>query len=121
MLDLKNVKEFLSLLKDKTIQAALAALAISIFSFMGGRITASNCDKDTICKDIENDRDTVTEQLADSRTDCRKKKDNALVSLRLELNASCALKISDASEGSDFDPETHCAICVARGECKEND
>ena len=63
MLDLKNVKEFLSLLRDKTIQTALAALAISIFSFVGGRITASNCDKDTICKDIENDRDTVTEQL----------------------------------------------------------
>ena len=121
MLEPNNIKEILSFLKDKTVQTALAALAIAIFSFVGGRVSVPNCDKDNICKDISRDRDSLSEQLAEARKNCRKKKDEALSNLRLELNADCAVKISSASAGSDFDPDVHCAICVARGECKSND
>ncbi len=121
MLESNSIKEFLSLIKDKTVQAALAAIAIAIFSFMGGRISVPNCDKDTICKDIENDRDNLSRQLAEARKNCLKKKEDALTSLRLELNAVCAEKISEAASGSDFDPNVHCAICIARGECETND
>lgn len=121
MLESNNIKEFLSLVKDKTVQAALAAMAIAIFSFMGGRVSVPDCDKNTICKDIAKDRDSLSGQLSEARKICRKKKDDALTSLRLELNAICAEKISEAAIGSDFDPNVHCAICTARGECESND
>ena len=121
MLEPNNIKEILSFLKDKTVQTALAALAIAIFSFAGGRVSVPNCDKENICKDVSRDRDALSLQLAAARKSCRKKKDEALSNLRIELNADCAAKISDASAGSDFDPDVHCAICVARGECKTND
>ena len=121
MLESNNIKEFISLLKDKTVQMALAAMAISIFSFMGGRVTAPNCDVDTVCFDVTKDRDSLSDQLSKARKECREKKEKALSNLRLELNAECASKISEASEGSDFDPDVHCAICIARGECETND
>ena len=121
MLEPNSLKELLSLLKDKTIQAALGAIAIAIFSFVGGRVTASGCDKINICKDITRDRDNLSNQLSKARKKCIKNKEEALTSLRLELNALCAEKISEAASGSDFDPNIHCAICVARGECKTND
>ena len=121
MLESNNIKEFLTLIKDKTVQAALAAIAIAIFSFVGGRISVPNCDKDNICKDIAKDRDSLSAQLVESRKKCLKNKEDALTSLRLELNALCAEKISEAALGSDFDPNVHCAICVARGECESND
>ena len=121
MLEPNNIKQILSFIKDKTVQTALAAMAIAIFSFMGGRVSAPNCDKSTICKDISRDRDNLSEQLAKSRKKCLKKKEEALTSLRLELNAICAENISEAASGSDFDPNIHCAICIARGECENND
>ena len=96
-------------------------MAIAIFSFMGGRVTAPNCDKSNICRDISRDRDNLSKQLAEARKKCLKNKEEALTSLRLELNAVCAEKISEAASGSDFDPDIHCAICIARGECETND
>jgi len=121
MLEPNNIKEFLSLLKDKTVQTALTAIVIAIFSFVGGRVTVPNCDIDGVCKDLTKDKQTLSSQLVKSRKECREKKDKALADLRLELNAECAEKISDASAGSDFDSDVHCAICIARGECKQND
>jgi hypothetical protein len=121
MLDPNKIKEFLSLLKDKTVQTALVAMAIAIFSFMGGRVSVPNCDIDGVCQDLTKDKKKLSKQLTEARQECRKKKDKALADLRVELNAICAGKISDASEGSEFDPDVHCAICIARGECKEND
>lgn len=118
MLDPKNLKEVLSLLKDKTVQTALAALAVAVFSFMGGRVTAPNCDKNEICKDISKDRDKLTGQLSKQRQKCSEEKTEALKQLRNDLNVECALDVEKALEGSEFDPEVHCAICVARGECK---
>jgi len=118
MLDPKNLKEILSLLKDKTVQTALVALSIAVFSFMGGRVTAPNCDKAEICKDISKDRDKLTLQLSKQRQECVKEKTAALKQLRSDLNVECALDVEKALEGSEFDPEVHCAICVARGECK---
>ena len=121
MLEPNNIKEFLSFLKDKTVQTALAAMAIAIFSFVGGRVSVPNCDIDGVCEDLSNDKKTLSRQLDRARKECREKKDEALAGLRIELNAECAEKISDASVGSDFDPDIHCAICIARGECKQND
>ena len=121
MLDPNKIKEFLSLVKDKTVQTALVAMTIAIFSFVGGRISVPNCDIDGVCQDLTKDKKTLSDQLNKARKECREKKDTALADLRLELNAECAVKISDASVGSDFDPDVHCAICIARGECKEND
>ena len=121
MLDPNKLKEFLSLIKDKTVQTALVAMAIAIFSFMGGRISVPNCDIDGVCQDLTNDKKTLSAQVSRARKECREKKDEALAGLRVELNAECAAKISDASIGSDFDPDIHCAICIARGECKQND
>ena len=121
MLEPNNIKEILSLLKDKTVQAALAATSIAIFSFMGGRVSVPNCDIAGVCQDVTRDRDSLSLQLTKARKECRENKDKALSDLRLELNADCAHKISEASQGSEFDPDVHCAICIARGECKEND
>tara|TARA_B100000927_G_C16458556_1_gene466893 strand:+ start:199 stop:564 length:366 start_codon:yes stop_codon:yes gene_type:complete len=121
MLDTKNLKEILSLLKDKTVQTALAALAVAIFSFMGGRVTAPSCEKSVICLDISNDRDELTRQLSKQRQECAEEKTDALKKLRNNLNVECALDVERALEGSSFDPEIHCPICIARGECSQND
>ena len=117
MLDSKNVKEVLSMLKDKTVQTALIALSIAVLSFMGGRVSVPGCDKATICHDISKDRDKLSRQLVEQRQECQDKKEKALSELRVDLDTDCALSISEATEGSDFDPEIHCPICSARGEC----
>ena len=121
MLDPKNLKEILSLLKDKTVQTALVALTVAIFSFMGGRVTASNCEKSVICFDVEEDRKELERQLSGQRQECVKERTAALKKLRNNLNVECALDIERALEGSSFDTEIHCPICIARGECRQND
>ena len=121
MLEPTIVKEILSLLKDKTIQKALAVTVVAAISFVGGRFSVPNCNIEGVCQDISDDRDDLSEQLKKARKKCIESKTEALSSLRVELNADCAEKISEAASGSDFDPNVHCAICVARGECATND
>jgi len=120
MLDTTIVKEILSLLKDKTIQKALAVSIVAAISFVGGRYSVPTCDIKGVCQDISDDRDGLSEKLKKARKKCVESKTEALSSLRVELNADCAEKISEAASGSDFDPSVHCAICVARGECSND-
>jgi len=120
---LNNIKEILQLLKDKTVRLALLGLILTVFSFVGGRISVNipKCDINSVCGDIIRDRDELSSQLTECMKNARKKREKALEDLRLELNVDCAQRISEAAECGDFDPDIHCPICIARGECKEND
>lgn len=118
MIDLSNAKEFLILLKDKTVQVFIGFLVIGALSFWAGRATAPLCIKSVVCEDISKDRDKLSEQLKTQRTECATERKKALQKLRQDLNAECALDIEEASDGSDFDPDIHCPICKIRGVCK---
>lgn len=113
-----SLKDLLKVIKDKTFQKASAVLLIIAASFGVGRLTAPECNQAEICGDIIKDRDELSSQLKQQYTKCQDEKVTALKDLRVELNASCAIRVDEALAGCDFSEDIHCPICVARGVCQ---
>ena len=113
-----NIKEVLEFVKDKTIQQVFICILIGIFGFFAGVKSVKPCVKEIVCEDIIKDNDVLTKQLADERIRCQDEKMDALKGLRLDLNANCAGRVEKALQDCEFEPELHCAICVARGICQ---
>ena len=113
-----NLKDMLKVIKDKTFQKASAALLIIVASFGVGRLTAPGCNQAEICGDIIKDRDELSSQLEQQYLKCQDEKVDSLKDLRVELNASCAIRVDEALAGCDFSEEIHCPICIARGVCQ---
>lgn len=113
-----NVKEVLEFVKDKTIQQVFICILIGVFGFFAGVKSVEPCVKEVVCKDIQKDNNILTEQLSKERIVCQNEKMEALQDLRLTLNANCAGRVEQALQDCEFDPDLHCAICVARGICQ---
>jgi hypothetical protein len=118
MTNLNNIKEFVKLANNKTIQIAFGILLFAGLIFAVGRATVDVPVKEVMCKDFINDNKTLSAQITSERIECESSKEGILKNLTQDLNASCADRVSEALESCEFSEELHCSICVARGVCK---
>ena len=116
-----DADQILKFIKDKTVQLVFGGITIFIFSFAGGRLTAPKCDKSIVCHDIIADNAQLSSQLEASREECFEKTSGSLETLKLEFEAICAQRVSEALSDCSFSENIHCPICIARGVCFKND
>lgn len=115
-----DAEDFLKIIKDSTFQKIFIGFVIAICAFFAGRSTAPECKQDVICADIIKDRDIISAQIIQERSDCQEEKITALKDLTDSLNHNCALRVDEAIGHCEFSEEIHCPICKARGACSDD-
>lgn len=117
MLNQEKIDLLSSYAKNQTIQIVVGAILLSVFSFVVGRSSVEDCDKAIICKDIKQDRDTLSLQLTNSRTSCLKEKEALSKKLKQDFDIEMARLLKGVVKSCEFSEDVHCPICIARKVC----
>lgn len=114
----ENLKVISKYAQMHTVQIITASILSLALGFLTYKVTADPCVREVVCKEIINDRDTLSEQLNDARKKCLTEKAALGKSLKDKFINNCNIRVKEAIKNCDFSEKHHCPICKARGVCK---